>query len=56
MTFRMEEIMLEEAAIIPVMESPGRYLKADRVQLPTSDNSYDVNVGFGWMYARIIEE
>lgn len=56
MTFRMEEIMLEEAAIIPVMESPGRYLKADRVQLPTSDNSYVVNVGFGWMYARIVEE
>ena len=56
MTYEMEHIMLEDLPIIPVMENPNRYLKSERVQLPTPDNSYIVNVGFGWKFARIVEE
>ena len=55
MAYEMEHIMLEDLPIIPVMENPNRYLKAERVQLPTPDNSYIVNVGFGWMFSRIVE-
>ncbi len=55
MAFEMEQIMLRDLPIIPVMENPNRYLKSDRVILPTPDNSYVVNVGFGWKYARIAE-
>ena len=40
MAYEMEHIMLEDLPIIPVMENPNRYLKAERVQLPTPDNSY----------------
>ncbi len=55
MAFQMEQIMLRDLPIIPIMENPNRYLKSDRVILPTPDNSYIVNVGFGWKYARVAE-
>ncbi|MBQ1383930.1 MAG: hypothetical protein IIY74_00905, partial [Firmicutes bacterium] len=55
MAFEMEQIMLRDLPIIPVMENPNRYLKSDRVILPTPDNSYVVNVGFGWKYARVAD-
>ena len=55
MAFEMEHIMLEDLPIIPVMENPNRYLKSDRVTLPTPDNSYIVNIGFGWKYARVTD-
>ena len=55
MAFKMEQIMLRDLPIIPVMENPNRYLKADRVTLPTPDNRYVVNVGFGWKFARVAD-
>jgi len=55
MAYQMEKVMLDNAGVVPIIECPAHYLKADRVVLPTEDNRYVVGAGFGWNYARIVE-
>ena len=54
LTQQMEKILLDDAAIVPVAESPSRVLKNDRVILP-SENGYIPKIGFGWIYSSIEE-
>lgn len=52
-TAELEQIILEELPIIPVVEPISKYLKSDRVQLPVKE--WLNGVGFGWKYSKIVE-
>ena len=49
----MEKITIDEAVTIPMYESPGNYLIADRIVLPS--NGYIPGYGFGYALSSIVE-
>lgn len=51
-TAGMEQIFLDDAAGIPVIEGVEKTLKADRVQL---NGEWVSKIGFGWIYAQIVD-
>ena len=50
---KMENLLVEPAVIIPVIETVDKYLKADRLELTMKN--WANRVEWGWDYAKIVE-